>query len=249
MANYPKINYIGNKLKLVDWIIESMPVKKGVIVDLFSGGASVSYGLKKKGFSVVSNDCLYSNYILSKAIIENSEEILSTKVFDIKVSKSDISNKYSQISNYLSNILYYDNEVTELAELIAISEKLEGYTKALFLALVRRAMIRKLPYSRMNVPWNQIQKLRDENYSYAKYGRKRAYHNKTFKNLMLDDIKNYNESIFDNGKKHHAFQMDSYQLIQELPEMVDVIYMDPPYPKTMNKYGDFYGIYDKNTYC
>ena len=35
MAKYPKINYIGNKLKLVDCIISNMPVKKGTVVDLF----------------------------------------------------------------------------------------------------------------------------------------------------------------------------------------------------------------------
>ena len=32
-------------------------------------------------------------------------------------------------------------------------------------------MIRKLPYSRMNVNWENIVKLRDEDYSYKKYGK------------------------------------------------------------------------------
>ena len=31
MAKYPKVNYIGNKEKLVDWIIEEMPVKRGTV--------------------------------------------------------------------------------------------------------------------------------------------------------------------------------------------------------------------------
>ena len=35
---YPKINYIGNKSKLVDWIISNMPVNEGTVVDLFCGG-------------------------------------------------------------------------------------------------------------------------------------------------------------------------------------------------------------------
>lgn len=47
MNKYPKINYIGNKEKLVPWILENLPLKKGVVLDLFSGGCSVSYGLKK----------------------------------------------------------------------------------------------------------------------------------------------------------------------------------------------------------
>ena len=245
MANYPKINYIGNKSKLVDWIISNMPIKTGTIVDLFSGGSSVSYELKKHNFSVISNDCLYSNYILSKAIIENSKDTINKDIFDIKISDNEITSKYNEISKYLTNILYYDYEVLELAKLIKISEKLKDYQKSLFLALIRRAMIRKLPYSRMNIPWNQIQKLRDEKYSYEKYGRKRAYHNKSFESLMIADLENYNQSIFDNSKNNKSYHMDSYNFIKTLKNKVDIIYMDPPYPKTMNKYGEFYGIYDK----
>lgn len=74
---------------------------------------------------------------------------------------------------------------------------LEGYVKYLFQSLLRRAMIRKLPYSRMNITWENIVKLRDEEYSYKIYGRRRAYHNLSFTQLMLNDLENYNQSIFD----------------------------------------------------
>ena len=124
MATYPKINYIGNKSKLVDWIISNMPIKSGIVVDLFSGGASVSYEFKKQGFEVISNDCLFSNYVLSKAIIENNIETLTKDVFNTEISEKDILKKYEEISKYLTNVLYYDYEVKELAKLIKISEKL-----------------------------------------------------------------------------------------------------------------------------
>ena len=61
--NYPKVNYIGNKEKLADWIIENLPVKKGTVIDLFCGGCSVSYALKRRGFNVISNDILFSNLL------------------------------------------------------------------------------------------------------------------------------------------------------------------------------------------
>lgn len=41
MATYPKVNYIGNKEKLVNWIIKEMPVKNGTVLDIFAGGCSV----------------------------------------------------------------------------------------------------------------------------------------------------------------------------------------------------------------
>ena len=47
MKKFPKVNYIGNKEKLADWIIDSLPIKNGVVLDGFSGGNSVSYELKE----------------------------------------------------------------------------------------------------------------------------------------------------------------------------------------------------------
>lgn len=242
-SKYPKINYIGNKLKLVDWILEKLPLKYGTVLDLFSGGNSVSYALKLSGYKVLSNDVLYSNYVISKAIIENSNVLLSDDVFKYEIVQDDIDKKYNQI-NFLTNRLYYEAEVKELSKLILISEKLAGYEKYLFLSLLRRAMIRKLPYSRMNVPWNQIIKLRDEDYSYNKYKRKRAYHNESFEHHIRENLKNYNEAIFNNNKENSSYNMDSFDMIKVLKEPVDIIYLDPPYPMTMNKYGEFYGLFD-----
>lgn len=244
MSKYPKINYIGNKAKLVDWIIENLPLKHGKVLDIFSGGSSVSYALKENNYEVVSNDVLYSNYVISKAIIENNSVKLSNDVLEKNIPTDLVEKKYEKIK-FLSNRLYFDDEVKELARLVCISETLEDYEKYMFLALLRRAMIRKLPYSRMNVPWNQIVKLRDEDYSYMKYKRKRAYHNLSFKQHILDNINNYNDAIFDNGKKNLSYNMDSFEMLKKIKEPVDIIYMDPPYPKTMNKYGEFYGLFDK----
>lgn len=243
MNKYPKINYIGNKNKLTDWIVDNFPYKKGTVLDLFCGGCSVSYALKERGYRVYSNDALYSNYVLAKAIIENNHVILNNDDFNIGVSKKEIIQKHEEI-RFLENRLYFPNEVGELAELVCKSAKLEGYKKYLFLSLIRRAMIRKIPYSRMNVPWNQIVKLRDEDYSYAKYKRRRAYHNLPFIDHIYENLDNYNNSVFDNKQDNKAFNNDAFEMIDQLEEKVDVIYMDPPYPATMNKYGDFYGLYD-----
>lgn len=243
MSNYPKINYIGNKNKLTDWIVFNFPVANGTVLDLFCGGCSVSYALKENGYRVLSNDALYSNYVIAKAIIENNNILLDEKDFDFNISDRKITKKYEEII-FLENRLYFPYEVKELAELICKSDKLLDYKKYLFLALIRRAMIRKIPYSRMNVPWNQIVKLRNEDYSYEKYKRRRAYHNLPFINHIYDNLDNYNNSIFDNHQYNKAYNYDAFDMLDNLNEKVDVIYMDPPYPATMNKYGDFYGLYD-----
>lgn len=240
---FPRINYIGNKEKLTSWIVDNFPVDTGSILDLFSGGSSVSFESKLRGYTVISNDILYASYVLAKAIIENKTQTLDHKHID-EALKMELDFNTKKRYSWLENNLYFSNELDELIKLIEYSIKLQGYDKYLFQSLIRRAMIRKLPYSRMNVPWDSIVKLRDENYSYEKYGRRRAYHNESFSSHMKQNIGNYNSSIFDNGKNNIATQKDALDAINSI-SYVDLIYLDPPYPSTMNNYDEFYGAFDK----
>lgn len=239
---YPKVNYIGNKEKIASWITDSIPVGTQSVLDLFSGGGSVSYELKKKGYKVISNDSLYSAYTISKSLIENDNVLLDETIIDkalnISVNKTDINKVV-----WLANRLYFSNEIDELTKLVKYSSTMSGYSKYLFIALLRRAMIRKLPYSRMNLSWENIKKLRDEDYSYKKYKRRRAYHNKPFSYHMKNELVSYNNAVFSNGHVNLATQEDAFKLLQSI-EHVDVVYIDPPYPSTMNNYKGFYGDFD-----
>lgn len=241
-VKYPKVNYIGNKEKLSEWIVDSIPFDTGTVLDIFAGGNSVSFEFKKRGFKVYSNDVLYSSFVLSKALIENSDEVLSEEHID-KANNIELSKEEREKFNWLENKLYFSNEVDELAKLVKYSDTMKGYSKYLFQSLIRRAMIRKLPYSRMNVPWNNIVKLRDEDYSYRKYGRKRAYHNQSFSHHMRSNLIAYNNAVFDNGHLNKAFQEDALDVL-DMIDQVSVILLDPPYPGTMNKYEDFYSDFD-----
>lgn len=244
--NYPTVNYIGNKEKVTEWIIDSLPISKGTVLDLFCGGCSVSYVLKEKGFKVISNDVLYSNYVLAKAIIENSIDILKIDDYEnIRINNKEIEKKYELIRDTFENKIYFDYEVKELAYLSLVAKKLKDYKNYMFLALLRRAMIRKIPYSRMNVKWEEIQKFRDEVYSYAKYGRYRHYHNIPFSDHIEKNMDEYNKSVFDNGQQCYAYNLDGLDCVKKITQKVDLIYMDPPYPSTMNNYKDFYGAYDE----
>lgn len=155
MKNYPKVNYIGNKTKITHWIIENLPIEKGKILDLFCGGCAVSYALKQKGFCVYANDFLYANFVLAKALIENQKERLILKLEKIdKFFDEEIFNSLT----WMIDCLYFENEVRELSSLIKYAQNLKTYKKYIFLALLRRAMIRKIPYSRMTIKWEEIVK-------------------------------------------------------------------------------------------
>lgn len=243
VPRFPRVNYIGNKEKISPWIVDNFPIKHGIVLDVFSGGGSVSYELKRRGFTVYSNDILYSSYVVNKALIENNNVNLERSTISSALSKKldpECRNKLE----WLSNNLFYPDEVDELSKLVKYSGDLVGFNKYIFLSLIRRSMIRKLPYSRMNIDWNNIIKLRDEEYSYRKYGRKRAYHNFSFSKHMYKELENFNNAIFDNKKANKAFNMDALELLNSIPS-VDLIYLDPPYPNTMNNYDGFYGSFDR----
>ena len=53
--------------------------------------------------------------------------------------------------------------------------------------------------------------------------KERAYHNESFKKHFLDQIEEYNLSVFDNGKKNKAYNKDIFSLISKID--ADLIYL------------------------
>lgn len=241
MPNFPKINFIGNKEKIVKWICNNFPTGTVSIFDAFSGGGSVSYEAKKRGYRVISNDILYVNSLISKSLIENSHEILDTS--DVNLLFEGKPFEGFMYKNY-SNIYFYPKECMEL-DLYRknINRLTTEYKKTLAFTLIRRSMIRKMPYSRFNLKWEKIKQLRDEKYSYEKYKRRRAYHNQSFKELILENLIEYNLAVFDNKKINESYNDDIFNLLNKVE--ADIIYLDPPYTSTMNNYFDFYGLLDE----
>ncbi|PIP66773.1 MAG: modification methylase HphIB [Parcubacteria group bacterium CG_4_9_14_0_2_um_filter_41_8] len=242
---FPKVNFIGNKEKIADWISEYFPKDAQSIFDAFSGGGSVSFQAKKMKLKVISNDILTINYILAKALIENNNEILDESDIDTIFEGNPI--KGFMYKNY-SNKFFFPEECMELDLYRKNIDKLfSEYKKAIALALMRRSMIRKMPYSRFNITWEKVCQLRDEEYSYQKYKRKRAYHNNTFKYHFLKNLEDYNSAIFDNGCNNIAYNDDVFNLLNKIK--ADIIYLDPPYAGTMNNYFSFYGLIDEYVKC
>ena len=241
MHKFPKINFIGNKEKIAKWISDYFPVDAESLFDAFSGGSSVSYQAKLKGLKVVSNDILKINSIISKALIENNFEKLSSA--DIEIIFAGEPQEGFMYENY-SEVFFFPEECKQLDLYRGnISLLNSEYKQALALTLMRRAMVRKMPYSRFNINWEKIVQLRDEEYSYEKYKRKRAYHNQSFESHFLENWNDYNQAIFDNGKENISLNDDIFNLLNIVK--ADIIYLDPPYTGTMNNYYGFYGMLDE----
>ena len=240
MFKYPKVNYIGNKEKIAKWICDQFPADAETLFDAFSGGCSLSYEAKCRGLEIYTNDILKINYHIANALVKNN---------DILLNKNDIETIFKgepfegfMFKNY-SEIYFFPQECKELdlyrlnIELLESEEK-----KSLAFALMRRAMIRKMPYSRFTLNWGKIVQLRDEEYSYKKYKRRRAYHNQSFKHHFLQNLNEYNQAVFNNDKNNIAYNDDIFNLLETVK--ADIIYLDPPYTGTMNNYFGFYGLVD-----
>ncbi len=240
LNKFPKINFIGNKEKISSWICDYFPSDANSILDAFSGSCSIGYEAKKRGLQVFSNDVLSINHLLSKSLIENNNEMLNLN--DVNTIFSGDSFKGFMHKNY-ANKVFFEEECMELDLYRKNIEKLTTeYKKSMGLILLRRAMIRKMPYSRFNISWDKVKQLRDEEYSYKKYKRRRAYHNASFKSHFLDNMLEYNSAVFDNKQDNKSLNLDVFDAIKE--NSADIIYLDPPYTGTMNDYFGFYGVID-----
>lgn len=238
---YPTVNYIGNKEKIVDWIVSLIPSDASSVLDVFSGGCSVAYAAKAKGLQVYTNDILQINYHIGRALVENNEVTLTPEDVELIFSGEPEPGGFMDVN--FSEKYYFSEECQQLDLYKKNIEKLSSpFKKSLALILMRRAMIRKMPYSRFTINWDKIKQLRDEDFSYEHYGRRRAYHNQSFRFHFEDNLKEYNEAVFSNGKVNKSYNLDVFDAIQEIE--ADVIYMDPPYAGTMNDYFGFYGLLD-----
>ena len=237
---YPTVNYIGNKEKIVQWISSLIPKDATSLLDVFCGGCSVGYMAKEMGLTVYTNDILKINYYIAKALVENNETTLVKKDVE-QIFQGEPFEGF--MFNHFSDEYYFPEECMDL-DLIRknIGDIQDEYKRAMAFTLMRRAMVRKMPYSRFTIRWDKIKELRNEELSYAKYGRRRHYHNQSFQFHFEDNLKEYNDAVFSNAKPNKAYNLDVYEAIEKID--ADIIYLDPPYAGTMNDYFGFYGLLD-----
>ena len=95
--------------------------------------------------------------------------IFSFSKKDIELIFSGKPFKGFMFKNY-SRVHFFPKECMELDLYRKNIEKLSStHKKALALILLRRAMIRKMPYSRFNILWKKVVQLRDEEFSYKAF--------------------------------------------------------------------------------
>lgn len=230
------IRYMGNKNKLLDFIIPEIiknSSKDDVVCELMAGTSCVSYALKDKR-KLYTNDIQYYSYIISNALIKNNSKVISSesavKDLEKNYKKNHESHEYNFFEKNYSDTYFSANQCVEIDSIrYAINYINDMDIKNLYLVALMNAMCvceatsgHFAQYLPSNHP--RLQKIK----------------NKSIWDEFLkkcNDFKKIVFSKFDNK----CFNLN-YEKLIELPEFDDVnlVYIDPPY--TGEQYSRFYHV-------
>ena len=215
--------YIGNKTKLVDFIINSILKSCNTFnsfADLFAGTGSVSMEASKYFKEVIINDILYSNNVIYRAFFKKGNVDLSKIKYLISYYNSIDRDKLDD--NYFSTNFgnkYFDYENAKLIGYIR--EDIERRKKTLTVKSYN-ILIASLIYS-MDKIANTI-------------GHYDAYIQKPIKQKKLE-MKLIQYTDLPSVK---IYRKDSNELVRHIK--TDVAYIDPPY--NSRQYSRFYHLYE-----
>ncbi len=226
---FPTTRYQGSKRKILPWIYEVIKdLEFHTVLDACGGSASVSYLFKKMGKSVTYNDKLHFNYIIGKALIENSKEMLS--IDDIKnLQKVNPKVNYRNFIQTTFKDVYYlphenrwlDRVVGNIVNMNHYQSNVLEYKKALSFYAVFQASLIKRPFNlfhrkNLNIRTADVER---------NFGNKTTWE-VSFKDYLVKFATEANRLVFDSGEKCKAlnkslFDIDSYGY--------DLVYIDSPY--------------------
>lgn len=239
MMKFPSTRYQGSKVKILDWIWDNIKdMEFNTVLDLFGGTGSVSYMLKARGKSIIYNDVLKFNSIIGKAIIENSDVILTDDEVEEILS---YNNKYEYktiIQDNFKDIFYLDEENKWLDMVVTniLNIKNEIKQSIAWFALFQ-SCISKRPYNLFHRA-NLYIRTQDVERSFGN----KATWDKPFETHFRAFVKEANESIFCNGMRNLSMNYDCFQFPNE-EYKCDLVYIDTPYISKSGKGTDYLDFY------
>ena len=233
---FPSTRYQGSKLKLVEWIWQNIKhLDFRSALDAFGGTGCVAYMFKTKGKQVFYNDILKSNYYIGLALIENDHQTLTSEDLRLLLEKHPDIKYPAFIQETFRDIYFTDEENAWLDMVIKNIELLDNiYKKALaYYALFQSCIIKR--------PYNLFHR---KNLYIRMANVKRSFGNKItwdtpFPVHFVRFAEEANESIFSNGKKEKAFNLDVF----DIEGQYDLVYIDTPYISSKGVGVDYFEFY------
>lgn len=235
---FPKTRYQGSKYKLKEWIAAVLSkIEYDNVLDAFSGTASVSYTLKKAGKQVFSNDLLISNYITSKALVENNSEKVTVEDLQFVLTKHQDYPYMNFIENNFDDIYFLSHENVWLDIVVQNINRINNeYKKAILMWALYQSCLSKRPYNLFHRKNLYVRTAIVE----RSFGNKATW-DKDFTLHFIKFVIEANNAIFSNNRENLSYNQDILQLNME--QTPDLVYIDSPYipdSGTLTLYRDFY---------
>jgi len=219
---FPPTRFMGSKQSLLPFIFKHLDkLKYETVLDAFAGSCCVAYEFKRKGKSVTTNDFLHFSFVISKAVIENSEIRLDDATFSRLLTPRDDAPTF--VRDTYSDLFFTYEECSFLDSLWTNIHEIEDqYQKYLAIAAACRACQKKRPRG-----------------IFTFVGKKSWDDRKDLKLSIQEQFANairlFNNAVFNNGKKHTANWSD---ILSYKENTFDLVYLDPPYwsPLSDNDY-------------
>lgn len=251
MEKFPSTRYQGSKLKIINWIWDTIKdIEFDSAIDLFGGTGSVSYLFKANGKRVIYNDILKFNSIVGKAIIENNDTILNSEEVEELFLEHEQYNYKTIIEDNFKDIFYTDEENRWLDIVVTNIMNMKNDKKqAIAWFALFQSCISKRPYNlfhRANL-YMRTQEVK------RSFGNKATW-DTPFEVHFRNFVNEANNSVFDNGQRCVSINYD----VKDIPLdnfKTDLVYIDTPYISAKGigtDYLDFYhfleGMVDYNNW-
>jgi adenine-specific DNA methylase len=233
---FPSTRFQGSKLKIINWIWDSIKdLKFDTALDAFGGAGSVAFMLKQNGKSVTYNDILKFNWVIGLALIENDSVKLSDEDIDFLLTEHPEICYPTFIQDTFKGIYFTDEENKWIDRVVTnISLLPDPFKKALGYFALFQACIIKRPFNlfhRNNLYLRQSEVKRN-------FGNKSTW-DTPFEIHFIKFVNEANKGVFSNGRKNNALNFDVF----EIENKYDLVYIDTPY---INKNGvgtDYHNFY------
>jgi len=249
LKKFPSTRYQGSKRKMLPWINEV--VKEfdfNSVLDGFGGTGSVSYLFKKLNKQITFNDVLKFNSIIGKAIIENSEFILSDVEVETFLKFENYRKSKHFIEKSFKDIYYLDEENKWLDKIInEINLFQSGKTKkevelkrAIAFYSIFQSCLIKRPF---NLFHRKNLNLRTNENVIRSFGNKTTW-DRSFPHYFKKFCKEANNLVFSNGQNCKSLNQSIFD-VKLNNNSYDLVYLDPPYIKTKgsNETADYLRCY------
>lgn len=211
-AQYPRLRYMGSKYKITPYITSILEqLEFETALDAFCGSGVVSYTLKEMGKKVTANDFLNFPSTIARAVIENSTVRLNPQDVE-ELLKPNIDGRRF-IQDTFGGLYFPIEDHQFLDSLWSHLPKFDEYKRSIALSSICLAAARKQPRGVFTI-------------TDFRYDDGRRSLRTPLKELFIEAVEEYNDTIFDNGKQNKATCKDVFDIDAT---QFDLVYLDPPY--------------------